>query len=83
MTQQKTKQLNATISEKLLKELDQLHESTHVPKRRLLESAIRLLLDKHESLSTVYKQGVVDEHFVSIINEEMSKHPKAMKKLAE
>lgn len=77
------KQLNSVVDAKLLAELEQLKEKTKVPKKVLIEEAIRLLLQQYKSLTAVYKEGIVDKQFVGIVDETMKRYDQTMRKLAE
>ena len=80
---QTTEQLNAQIDSKLLNALDDLKDKTKVSKKALVEQAIRLLLEQHRSMSAVYKNGVVDANFITMIDQSMKPYDQTMKKLAE
>ena len=82
MSQATTQQLNTSIDAKLLNELDELKNKTQVPKRALVEQAIRLLLQQYRSLSAVYKNGVVDQQFMLMADSAMKQYDNTMKKLA-
>ena len=83
MSQEGTQQLNAQIDAGLLNQLDELKEKTRVPKKALIEQAIRLLLEQYKSLSAVYKGGVVDQQFMSMMDSVMKQYDETMKKLAK
>ena len=83
MTVIREKQLNSTIDAKLLDELEQLKEKTKVPKKALIEEAIRLLIQQYRAMTAVYKDGVVDKQFIALVDEKMKQYDQTMKKLAE
>ena len=83
MSTEQTKQLNSTIDAKLVAQLEQLKEKTKVPKKALIEEAIRLLLQQHRSLTAVYKNGVADNQFIAMVDEKMKQYDQTMRKLAE
>ncbi len=82
-TEQETRQLNSTIDAKLADELELLKEKTKVPKKALIEEAIRLLLQQYRSLTAIYKNGAVDKQFIEMVNDKMKQYDQTMKKLAE
>lgn len=78
-----TQQLNTAIDSKLIDELEELKKKTKVPKRALVEEAIRLLLEQYRSLTSVYKNGVVDKQFIGMVETAMKQYDQTMKKLAK
>ena len=80
---QATQQLNAEIDAKLLNDLEELKNKTKVSKRALVEQSLRLLIEQYRTMSAVYKNGVVDNQFVMMVNETMRQYGQAMKKLAQ
>ena len=80
---QATQQLNAEIDAKLLDDLEDLKNKTKVSKKALVEQAIRLLLEQYRSLTAVYKNGIVDQQFMSMVGEVMKQYDPTMKKLAQ
>ena len=77
-----TQQLNVEIAAKLLNDLEDLKKRTKVSKRALVEQALRLLIEQYRTMAAVYKNGVVDNQFVMMVNETMKQYGQAMKKLA-
>ena len=78
-----TQQLNAEIDAKLLNDLEELKNKTKVSKKALVEQAIRLLLEQYRSMTAVYKNGIVDQQFMSMVSEVMKQYDQTMKKLAQ
>lgn len=77
-----TQQLNVEIDAKLIDDLEDLKKRTKVPKRALVEQALRMLVEQYRSMAAVYKNGIVDNQFVAMVNETMKQYGQAMKKLA-
>ncbi len=80
---QATQQLNAEIDAKLLNELEELKNKTKVSKKALVEQAIRLLLEQYRSMTAVYKNGIVDQQFMMMVDTAMKQYDQTMKKLAK
>ena len=80
---QATQQLNAEIDAKLLNELEELKNKTKVSKKALVEQAIRLLLEQYRSITAVYKNGIVDQQFMMMVDTAMKQYDQTMKKLAK
>ena len=78
-----TQQLNVEIDAKLLNDLEDLKKRTKVSKRALVEQSLRLLIEQYRTMAAVYKNGVVDNHFVMMVNETMQQYGQAIKKLAQ
>ena len=78
-----TQQLNVEIDAKLLSDLEDLKKRTKVSKRALVEQSLRLLIEQYRTMAAVYKNGVVDNQFVMMVNETMKQYGQAMKKLAQ
>jgi hypothetical protein len=76
-------QLNVENNTKMLNYLEDLKKRTKVSKRALVEQAVRLLIEQYRTMATVYKNGVVDNQFIMMVNETMKQYGQAMKKLAQ
>jgi metal-responsive CopG/Arc/MetJ family transcriptional regulator len=57
-----SQQLNVEIDPKLLDALEDLKKRTRVPKRALVEQALRMLVEQYHSMAAVYKNWSVYNH---------------------
>jgi len=79
----KTRRLNVEIDAKLFAHLEDLKKRTRVAKRTLVEQAVRLLIGQYRTMAAVYKNGTVNNQFMTMVDETMKQYGPAMKKLAQ
>lgn len=77
-----TQQLNVEIDAKLLGDLEDLKRRTKVSKRALVEQAIRMIVGQYQSMASVYKNGIVDNQFMMMVDQSVKQYGQALKKSA-
>ena len=75
-----TQQLNVEIDAKLLGDLEDLKRRTKVSKRALVEQAIRMIVGQYQSMASVYKNGIVDNQFMMMVDQSVKQYGQALKK---
>ncbi|EKD26338.1 MAG: hypothetical protein ACD_79C01248G0003 [uncultured bacterium] len=78
-----TVQLATRIDPKKKKILDELHKKTHIPIRNLTEKAITLLDEYYKTAQKSFKEEVIENNFIELLDYSMKKYDQTYKKLAE
>jgi len=78
-----TVQFATRIDRRKKKLMEKLHKKTHIPICHLTEKAFILLDEYYKQLEKSYKEGVVDDNFMELLNYSMKRYDKTYKKLAE